>query len=89
MSKKQSGGEGWSEVEMFGLLGLALIVVGFGFLMVDTVRKKKCDIPKLVLIVFIVAGWLLFLHALSLEDGVFMALNLVLIFVNVVNLYYA
>lgn len=80
---------GLGEVKMFGLLGLALVVGGFGFLMIETIREKKCYIPKPVLIVFIFASCLLFLHAVSLEDEVFMALNLVLIFVNGVNLYYA
>ncbi len=74
---------------MFGLLGLALVVIGFGLLMIDTIRKKKCDIPKPILIIFIISGCLLFWHALSLQDVVFMVLNLVLICVNGVNLYYA
>lgn len=74
---------------MFGLFGLTLVVTGFGLLMIDTIKKKECDIPKPVLIFFIIAGFLLFLHALSLNDAIFMTLNIVLILVNVVNFYYA
>jgi|GEM_PF-2019384 lipid-A-disaccharide synthase-like uncharacterized protein len=77
------------ETDLIGVTGLILITLGFGYEMVGTVKRKKCNLNRNVLILFIIASLLLFYHAFQLRDLVFMSLNLIVTFINLVNLYYS
>lgn len=76
-------------MSIIGTLGLVLIVVGFGYEMMKTIERKKCNMNRKVVGLFILASVLLFYHAFTLGDNVFIALNLILAGVNAVNFYYA
>ncbi|KXA88737.1 hypothetical protein AKJ62_04575 [candidate division MSBL1 archaeon SCGC-AAA259D14] len=76
-------------MSIVGLVGLAIIVIGFGYEMIKTVERRKCNIARTVVGMFILASVLLFYHAFTLGDKIFMTLNLILIGVNSVNFYYA
>ncbi len=76
-------------MNFIGLIGLGLIIVGFGYEMVKTIQRKKCEMDRYVVGLFIIASLLLFYHAYTIEDSIFMALNLILTGINVVNFYYA
>lgn len=75
--------------DYIGILGLILITLGFGYEMLKTVRRRKCNLSRGVLLLFISASVLLFYHALQLGDIIFMSLNLVVIVINLVNLYFS
>lgn len=77
------------EMDIIGLVGLGLIVAGFGYEMLKTIQKKKCEMNRYVLGLFITASILLFYHAYTINDEIFMSLNLVLTGINIVNFYYA
>jgi len=77
------------DVDIIGLGGLLLITLGFGFEMIETIRRKKCNMSRKMLLLFIAASLLLFYHAFQLGDIIFMSLNLLLTFINLVNLYYS
>lgn len=76
-------------MSIVGVFGLALLVVGFGYEMMRTIKSKKCHIARNVVGIFIVSSLILFYYAFTIGSRVFMALNLVLAGVNIVNLYYA
>lgn len=75
--------------EIIGLLGIALIVAGFGYEMIRTISVKRCDMNRYVISLFIAASLLLLFYAYSLGDHIFMALNAILVGINIVNFYYA
>ncbi|MBC7115192.1 MAG: hypothetical protein PWR13_1418 [Archaeoglobi archaeon] len=75
--------------DYIGILGLILITLGFGYEMVGTVKRRKCNLSRGVLLLFISASLLLFYHAFQLGDIVFMSLNLIVTFINLVNLYFS
>lgn len=76
-------------MSIIGVLGLSLLVVGFGYEMIRTVERKSCGMNRIVVGTFILASVFLFYHAFSLGDRIFMILNLILAGVNLVNFYYA
>lgn len=76
-------------MNIIGISGLVLIVVGFGYEMIKTLQRKNCEISRPVLSLFIIASALLFYHAFKIDDLVFMLLNLTTVGINSVNFYYA
>ncbi len=75
--------------QLVGLLGLILIITGFGYEMIMTIQRKNSNMNRYVLGLFIAASLMLFYHAYVIEDQIFMGLNLVLAGINIVNFYYA
>ncbi len=76
-------------MDIIGLIGLGLIVIGFGYEMMETIKRKECNMSRIVVGMFIIASILLFYHAARVNDIIFMALNTILAGVNSVNFYYA
>lgn len=74
--------------ELFGLLGLAILLVSWLSEAYQTVKSSIAKIPITFASLYLLASILLSYHAWSLGDIIFLVLNVVTGLIALLNIYY-
>ena len=73
---------------IIGLLGMALLVIAWVPEILETIRKKGKGLDLRYLLLVIGGNALLFIYSIQIGDLLFTALNLILLSMALIELYY-
>lgn len=74
--------------DLFGILGLTLLLLSWIHEAYQTVKSKSAKVPFEFCILYLVASLFLTYHAYLLSDLIFMVLNFATSLVALLNIYY-
>ena len=69
-----------------GIIGILLILAGWAYETWVSVKAGKSPIPLSLVLLYGIGSALLALYAFSLNDWIFMVLNIVLVFMMLINI---
>ncbi len=74
--------------ELFGVIGLLILTASWFSEAYQTVKENKAKVPITFACLYLVASALLAYHAFSINDSIFVILNVITGLIALMNIYY-